>query len=73
MNRKLKQPPVFKNEAQECRFWETNDSSDYMDWSRATAVRLPNLWPSTTSIPLRLPCWSASRLPRINAICPINR
>ena len=55
MNKKPKQAPVFKSEAQERRFWETRDSSDYVDWARAQAVRLPNLKPSTTAISLRLP------------------
>jgi len=55
MNKKPKQAPVFKTGAQERRFWETHDSSDYVDWTRADAVRLPNLKPSTTSISLRLP------------------
>jgi predicted DNA binding CopG/RHH family protein len=47
--------PTFKSEAEERRFWESHDSTDYMDWSRAERVRLPNLRPSTTSISLRLP------------------
>ncbi len=55
MNKKLKPIPAFRSEAQERRFWETHDSSDYVDWARADAVRLPNLKPSTTSISLRLP------------------
>jgi len=55
MNKKLKPVPAFSSEAQERRFWETHDSSDYMDWRHATAVRLPNLKPSTTAISLRLP------------------
>jgi hypothetical protein len=55
MKRKLKLPPRFHGETEERRFWEVNDSSDYVDWSRAERVRLPNLRPSTTSISLRLP------------------
>ncbi len=55
MNRKLKKMPVFKTEAAERRFWETHDSTDYMDWAQAKAARLPNLKPTTTSISLRLP------------------
>lgn len=55
MNKKLKPIPAFRSEAQERRFWETHDSSDYVDWARAQAVRLPNLKPSTTAISLRLP------------------
>jgi predicted DNA binding CopG/RHH family protein len=47
--------PVFRNEAEERKFWETHDSADYLDWGRAERVRLPNLRPSTTAISLRLP------------------
>ena len=52
---KIKSIPKFRSEAEERRFWETHDSSDYVDWSKATRVRFPNLKPSTTSISLRLP------------------
>ena len=55
MSRKPKPIPAFRNEAQERRFWETRDSSDYMDWSKARRARFLNLKPSTTSISLRLP------------------
>jgi predicted DNA binding CopG/RHH family protein len=47
--------PTFENEAQERRFWESHDSADHIDWSKAERVRLPGLRPSTTSISLRLP------------------
>jgi predicted DNA binding CopG/RHH family protein len=47
--------PTFESEAEERRFWESHDSTDHLDWSRAERVRLPNLRPSTTSISLRLP------------------
>ena len=55
MSRKPKPIPAFRNETQERRFWETRDSSDYMDWCKARRARFPNLKPSTTSISLRLP------------------
>ncbi|MGN6471074.1 MAG: BrnA antitoxin family protein [Rhizobiaceae bacterium] len=55
MSKKAKPLPAFRNEAEERHFWETHDSTDYVDWSRAESVRLPNLKPSTTSISLRLP------------------
>ena len=47
--------PAFTSEAQERKFWETHDSTDYIDWSRAQAVRLPSLKPTSKSISLRLP------------------
>ncbi|QDM16235.1 hypothetical protein FNL55_09505 [Tardiphaga sp. vice352] len=52
---RLKPIPVFKNESDERKFWETHDSTDYVDWSKAQRVRFPNLKPSTTSISIRLP------------------
>ncbi len=55
MTRKSKQPPKFVSEAAERRYWESHDSSDQVDWSKAERVRLPNLKPSTTAISLRLP------------------
>jgi predicted DNA binding CopG/RHH family protein len=50
-----KTPPPFKTEAEEKKFWETHDSTDYIDWSKAERVRFPNLKPSTTAISIRLP------------------
>ena len=55
MRRILKPIPPFRNEAEERRFWETHDSSAYLDWSKAKRVRFPNLKPTTASISLRLP------------------
>jgi predicted DNA binding CopG/RHH family protein len=55
MSRKAKPAPQFRDEAEERQFWETHDSSGYVDWSTAERVRLPNLKPSTKSISLRLP------------------
>lgn len=55
MNKLKKMPPEFKTEAEERVFWERHDSSAYVDWSQAKAVRLPNLKPSTQTISLRLP------------------
>lgn len=47
--------PDFENEEEERRFWENNDSSEYIDWNSAEKVSLPNLKPSTKTISLRLP------------------
>jgi predicted DNA binding CopG/RHH family protein len=52
---KLKTPPQFKTETEERKFWETHDSTDYVDWSKAGRARFPNLKPSTTAISIRLP------------------
>ena len=55
MRKRAKPIPSFESEAEERRFWESHDSTDHVDWSKAERVRLPNLRPSTTSISLRLP------------------
>ena len=52
---KLKTVPVFKTEQEEREFWETHDSSEYFDLSKADSVVMPNLKPSTKTISLRLP------------------
>jgi predicted DNA binding CopG/RHH family protein len=52
---KLKNLPEFNSETEERLFWETHDSSEYIDWSKAERVSLPNLKPSTKTISLRLP------------------
>ena len=53
--RSLKPIPKFASEAEERQFWEMHDSADYVDWSKASVVSLPNLKPSTETISLRLP------------------
>lgn len=55
MDKKLKPIPKFANEAEERAFWETHDSADYVDWSKARRASFPNLKPSTTAISLRVP------------------
>jgi predicted DNA binding CopG/RHH family protein len=62
MTRKARQRPLFRDETEERRFWEARDSSDYVDWSKAERVRLPNLRPSTRSISLRLPLGLLERI-----------
>jgi predicted DNA binding CopG/RHH family protein len=57
MRKQTKPLPKFKNEAEERAFWEAkgSDSTEYLDWTRAQRVVLPNLKPSTKTISLRLP------------------
>lgn len=55
MSKKRKTAPAFKTEVQERAFWESHDSGDYVDWSKAERIRFPNLKPSTKAISLRLP------------------
>lgn len=51
----IKNIPKFKNENQEIDFWAKNDSTEYIDWSKADNAIFPNLKLSTESISLRLP------------------
>ena len=53
--KKLKKVPKFSNELEERAFWESVDSSEYIDWSCAKVVTMPNLKKSTKTISLRLP------------------
>ena len=55
MSKSLKPVPQFQSEAEEREFWESHDTMEYVDWSKAKPVVLPNLKPSSTSISLRLP------------------
>jgi predicted DNA binding CopG/RHH family protein len=52
---KLKKIPEFKSEAEERAFWESHDSSEYLDWRQARSATLARLKPSTRTISLRLP------------------
>ena len=55
MSKRLKTIPKFSSETAERTFWEKNDSSKYLDWSKAQVAAFPNLKPSTKTISLRLP------------------
>ena len=55
MSKQLKTVPKFSTEAEERAFWEKHDSADYVDWTKAKRVALPNLKPTTKTISLRLP------------------
>jgi len=55
MSKKLKVIPKFKSEAEERRFWETHDTTEYFDSTKMVRARLSNVKPSTQSISLRLP------------------
>ena len=55
MSKQRKNIPSFKSEEEERAFWETHDSTDYLDWAKAQQFIMPNLKPSTKTISLRLP------------------
>ena len=55
MSKQPKAVPKFATEAEERVFWETQDSTEYLDWSKSQKAVLPNLKPTTKTISLRLP------------------
>lgn len=50
-----KRIPKFKNEDEEREFWDTHDSTEYINWNRAERITFSNLKPSVKKISLRLP------------------
>jgi hypothetical protein len=38
MSKHLKTIPQFTTEIEEQQFWETHDSTDYLDWNKAQPV-----------------------------------
>ena len=50
-----KKIPKFRNEDEERDFWASHDSTDYIDWSAAKEVVMPNLKPTLKTISIRLP------------------
>jgi len=63
--KKLKPIPKFKSEDEEIEFWDTHDTTEYIDWSKAQPTIFPNLKPSTESISLRLPSFLLARLKQL--------
>jgi predicted DNA binding CopG/RHH family protein len=57
MSKPSKQIPKFSIEAEERAFWESpkNDSTDYVDWTKAKLATFSKLRPSTETISLRMP------------------
>ena len=47
--------PKFRSLAEERAFCKKTDSTELVDWSKATAVTFPNLKPTVRSISIRLP------------------
>ena len=52
---KTKKTLEFESEAEERAFWESHDSTEFVDWEQAQRAQFPNLKPSTKTISLRLP------------------
>jgi predicted DNA binding CopG/RHH family protein len=53
--RKLKPIPHFANDDEAAEFWDTHDTTEYIDWSRAQRAVFPNLKLTTQTISLRMP------------------
>lgn len=53
--KRLKKIPTFKDEDAEREFWGKTDSTEYIDWSKAQKLVLPNFRPTLRTISLRLP------------------
>lgn len=54
--KQFKKIPKFNSETEEREFWQTHDSTEYVDWSKASrGVHFPNLKLTTKPITLRLP------------------
>ena len=51
----MKRIPKFRNEDEEREFWATHDSTDYINWSEAKEIIMPNLKPTLKTISIRLP------------------
>ena len=55
MKKRTKFPRKFASETAERRYWETHDSTPYVDWSKAERAVFTQLKPTTRSITLRQP------------------
>lgn len=62
MPKRLKPIPKFKAEADEAKFWNTHDTTEYIDWLKAPSGVFPNLKPSSQSISLRMPSHIVARV-----------
>lgn len=53
MKKRLKPIPEFASESDERAFWEApgNDSTEYLDWSKAKLIFFPNLKQSKRKTP----------------------
>ena len=58
----LKEIPEFLSVEAEAEFWDTHDSTEYVDWASAEKTIFPSLKTSTESISLRLPSPLLARL-----------
>lgn len=62
MKKQLKEIPKFKNEKEEREFWQTHDSTEYVEYKSLENWRFPNLKLTTKPITLRLPAGLIDRV-----------
>jgi predicted DNA binding CopG/RHH family protein len=62
MPKRLKTIPKFKTDAEEAKFWNTHDTTEYIDWLKAPRGVFPNLKPSSQSVSLRMPAHILARV-----------
>mgnify|MGYP001559874019 FL=1 len=55
MKKTLKRIPKFKSEREEREFWQTHDSTEYVEYKSLENWSFPNLKLSTKPITIRLP------------------
>lgn len=60
--KKLKKIPYFKTESEERKFWQTVDSTEYVDYSNLENWQFPNLKLTSRPITIRLPNTLVDRL-----------
>ena len=61
--KKLKTIPKFASEKDKREFWQTHDSTEYVDWSKARrGILFPNLKLTSKPITLRLPAGLIDRV-----------
>lgn len=65
MNKKPKPVPSFASETEEREYWETHDSTEHLDWTKARQAVLPNLKPSTSPTEPREERWADSPAPNL--------
>lgn len=55
MKKVLKKIPKFKNEREERKFWQTHDSTEYVEYKSLENWSFPNLKLTSKPITIRLP------------------
>lgn len=59
---KLKRAPALKSENEVLKFWDSHDSTDYVDWSKGKKALFPNLKPTSKPISIRFPVALLNRI-----------